>query len=210
MYIQILHPRRLICQSLGNHLSTLGYQAQCCGSTIADAVAIARQTPPNMALIDLDFDGGSGFEAARLLLLAHTKTRVIMCLPPDPAYLQLAVQTDASGYLPTDFELPELETCLQRVQDRFRYLSPAFATQLRLPIPVVDELVVEKIRNLTEREKKVLRLICRGMMQKEIAQKLGIVESTVVSFKKTIADKLGLVSRREIPFFMAPYLAFLD
>ncbi len=210
MIILILHPHQLVCQSLASHFIRLGHEASCSGLTITDAILIARQIPPDIALIDLGFDGGNGFQAAHLLLLAHVKTRVILCLPPNPAYLQMAVQTDASGYLPTDFELPELETCLQWVQDRFRYISPAFATQLRLPIPVVDPLIVEKIKNLTEREKKVLRLICRGLMQKEIAQLLGIVESTVVSFKKTIADKLGLVSRREIPFFMAPYLAFLD
>ena len=178
---------------------------------MADVILVARQIPPDTALVDLGFDGGSGFEVAHLLLLAHTKTRIILCLPPDPAYLQLAVQTDADGYLPADFDLSELEICLKRVQDWFRYVSPAFATQLRLPTSVVDpSWVVEKIKNMTEREKKVLRLIYQGLMQKEIAQKSGIVESTVVSFKKTIADKLGLVSRREISFFVAPYLTFLD
>ncbi|MCY7357276.1 MAG: hypothetical protein LH609_07350 [Rudanella sp.] len=40
-----------------------------------------------------------------LLLLTNPKTRVILCLPTDPALLQIAILTDASGYLPVNFAL---------------------------------------------------------------------------------------------------------
>jgi DNA-binding NarL/FixJ family response regulator len=209
-HLLILHPRELVCQTLANHLAPLGYVTDCSGCTVEDAVLTARQTPPDIALIDSSFDNGHGFEVAHLLLLTNPKTRVILCLPTDPTLLSIAIQTDASGYLPNDFELPELETCLHCVRDRFRYVSPTFAQLLRLPIPAADPAVVKLIEKLTVRQKDFLGLVCSGLFQKEIADKMGISEETVVSYKKDFTRRFGLSSRRDLRSFLALYRSCLD
>lgn len=117
----------------------------------------------------------------------------------------MAIQTDASGYLPPDFDLPELEICLQIVQNRFRYVSPAFAQFLQLPINVADTVIAGQIQRLTLRQKEFLRLVCTGLFQKEIAGAMGITKETVVSYKKDLTRKLQLDSRRDLRYFLAPY-----
>jgi DNA-binding NarL/FixJ family response regulator len=107
----ILHTHQLICQSLVAHLQPLDYDVHCCATTLDDAIDLARQFLPDLVLADLDFDEGDGFESARMMQLINPRTRILLALPPDGAYLPKALQTDASGYLPQKFELPELETC---------------------------------------------------------------------------------------------------
>lgn len=196
-------------QAIALHLHAAGYGATCSEPTLTQALHDAQQTPPDVALIDVTFDDNRGFQAAHCLLVASPVTRVVLCLRANPAYLLPAIQTNASGYLPPDFDWPELESCLGQVANGFRYISPRFAEWLGLPLPVYDPLIAERMKTLTKREKEVLCLVCRGYMQKEIAAALGIVESTVVSFKKSSSLKLGLGSRRDLPFFLMPYQSLL-
>lgn len=205
----VLHPHPLVSQSLITHLQPLGYDVQSCTTTLDDAVDLARQLLPDLVLADVHFDEGHGFESARMMQLINPRTRTVLALPPDKAYLPKATQTDASGYLPQKFELPELETCLQTVLDCFRYVSPAFAKLLTLPVPTIDPAVVALIEKLPIRERECLRLVSQGLMQKEIAARMGIKESTVASNKITLAQKFGLSSRRELAFFIAPYRSLL-
>lgn len=209
-HLLILHSRQSVCQSTANHLSAIGYEAQCGAPTVEEAVMTARQTAPDIALIDSSFDGGHGFEAAHLLLQANRQTRVILCLPPDPALLPMALLTDASGYLPANFDLPELDSCLHYLRDRFRYVSPTFAKLLNLPIPAAEPAVAKLIEKLTVRQKQFLRLLCEGLFQKEIADKMGITNNTVEWYKKELTLWFGLGSRRDLRYFLAPYRSLLD
>lgn len=165
---------------------------------------------PDIALVDVRFDGGNGFRVAHLLMQLNSKTRVVLVLPPKVEYLQSALLTDASGYLPDTFDLPELDICLQHLRDRFRYISPTFAAQLHFPLPTTDPAVIARLDGLSVRQKQILILTCRGLMISEIAEQLHISPDTVASHKKNIANALGLKSRRDIIYFMSSYGEWLQ
>ncbi|TAE31574.1 MAG: DNA-binding response regulator [Cytophagales bacterium] len=205
----LLHSHQLICQSLATYLQPLGYYVQCCTTTLDDALELARTFLPELILADASFDAGHGFEAARMMQVINPRIRLLVSLPPNPDYVHKALQTDASGYLPQQFELPELETCLQTVRDCFRYVSPVFTNLLALPIPTVDPTILTTLNAFSVRRKQVLVLVCRGLTTKDIASRLSMSFETVVSNKKFIATTLGLPTRRAIVFFMASYTQWL-
>lgn len=210
MRLLVLHHRQLISQSIASHTTIRGYQTLISPLSLADAKAIAQTFVPDIAIVDVEFDSGNGFRAAHLLMQLNSKLRVILVLPPKADFLQPALMTDASGYLPTDFDLPELDICLQQLEDRFRYISPTFASRLSFPLPTTDPAVIDKLDGLTKRHKQVLILVCRGLMITEIADILHLSFDTIVSHKKTIAYRLGLKSRRDLVYFMIPYGEWLQ
>jgi two-component system nitrate/nitrite response regulator NarL len=169
-----------------------------------EAVRVARDTEPDLTLLDLNMKGGSGLEILAALKDEDPARRVVMLTVSDaPEDLMAAIRAGADGYLLKDMEPEEL---LARVREALEgrtvigeALTNALATALR------DEARADKrdLRELTEREQDVLRCVASGMSNKMIARALNITEGTVKVHVKHMLKKLGFRSRVEAAVWAA-------
>ena len=103
-----------------------------------------------------------------------------------------AVKAGAVGYLLKDTKADALCQAIHAAAAGQVQLSPEAAARLVREVKLPDTP-----ENLTERETDVLRLIGKGLSNKEIAHELGIGEKTVKTHVSAILNKLGVLSRTQ-------------
>jgi DNA-binding NarL/FixJ family response regulator len=167
--------------------------------SLAEAVAVASELPPDIALIAADLAGG-GAEATRRLVARHPKVRVIvLSAAMGGEELLEAVLAGAAGYLAKDMSLERLPHAIQGV----------LAGEVALPRLHADTLLAELRRrdaareriaartgaSLTDREWDVLQLLGDDASTAEIAQRLRISQVTARRHISTLVAKLGVPDR---------------
>ena len=166
-----------------------------------EAVEVCARLSPDVVLMDVRMPGVGGIDAARRIHLADPGSRILMLtMSDDEADLFEAIKAGASGYLLKDLPGEEVTDAIRRVHDGQAIIPPSMASTLlheffRLSQdPATED--TESSR-LTDREIEVLRLVARGMVNREIAESLGIAENTVKNHVRNILEKLHLHSRVE-------------
>ncbi|WP_433248228.1 response regulator [Streptosporangium sp. CA-135522] len=157
----------------------------------ARAVRLARETRPDVALLDIRMPEMDGIEAARRILETET-TRVIMITTFDlDDYVYDALSAGASGFLLKDVRANDLADAVRTVARGDALLAPKVTGRLiaefarqRRPAPAGSPL--------TPRETEVLRLVARGLSNAEIAADLVVTEHTVKTHVARLLAKLGL------------------
>jgi len=169
------------------------------------AVQAARDTRPDVALLDLSMPGSSGMGALEKIARCCPETRVlVLSMHDDPAYLRSALAAGASGYLLKRAVDTELLAAIRAVRRGGVFVDPSLAHAF-----VHDALdkAAQKGRTprsliiLSERERQVLGLVAQGYGNREIAKEILVSVKTVETYRARIAEKLGLRTRNEIVRF---------
>jgi len=157
-----------------------------------EALAVLRETKPDLALIDIAMPGLNGLElAARVAREAPGTRLVILSMHGTPAHVAQALRAGVSGYLLKDAATGELELALRSVMRGESWLSPAVSRQ-------VVEGYVQRTGGdatpevLTARQREVLRMVAGGKSTKEIAFLLNLSVKTVETHRAQIMDRLGI------------------
>jgi DNA-binding NarL/FixJ family response regulator len=154
-----------------------------------EAVEFFRQHRPDITLMDLKMPVMGGVEAIQAIRgeFPSAKIIVLSTYEGDDDIFR-ALEAGATSYLLKD----------TLAEDLVRVIREVFAGGRPLPAPVAKRLADRMLHpDLTARELDVLRLIARGMRNKEIAAQLGIGEETTQGHVKNILSKLGLHDRTE-------------
>ena len=162
-----------------------------------EAIELARQTMPDIILMDVHMPRCTGPEATRAIKreLPHVKI-VMLTVSEEDKDLFEAIKSGAQGYLLKNLEPEQLFAILEQTQKG----EPA------LSLPMMSRILEEFQRSdepqpvqaeLTERELEVLQLVARGDSNTEIANTLVISENTVKMHLRNILDKLHLRNRIE-------------
>jgi DNA-binding NarL/FixJ family response regulator len=169
------------------------------------AVERARALRPDVVLMDVRMPDLDGISATRELLAAVAETRVLILTTfEQDDYIFGALGAGASGFLLKRTRPEELIAAIHTIALGDSLLSPSVTRR------VIDELAggpapragaVERLRELTPRERDVLELVARGLSNGEIAQTLVIEESTVKTHVKRILGKLHLRDRVQAVIF---------
>lgn len=169
-----------------------------------EAVTLALALQPDVALLDVGMPLLNGIDAAQQIVRKLPGTRVlILSMHSDEAYVTLALQAGASGYLLKDAAGQELIKAVAAVAAGQSYFSPAIA---RLMLDdyvrrVAGKQVSDRYGSLSDREREVFQLIAEGRTNKEVAEVLGISPATVETHRAHLMQKLDLHNTAELVLY---------
>ncbi|GAB3029172.1 DNA-binding response regulator [Nocardioides flavus (ex Wang et al. 2016)] len=164
------------------------------------ATELATTTAPDVILLDVRMPRRTGVEACRAIKEAVPATKIIMLTVSDEeADLYESVKNGAAGYLLKDSSIEEVAQAIRVVNEGQSLISPSMAVKLIDEFKQMSKPEREQgpALRLTERELEVLRLVAKGLNNREVAKELFISENTVKNHVRNILEKLQLHSRME-------------
>ncbi|MDX2973686.1 response regulator transcription factor [Kribbella solani] len=155
------------------------------GDEVIDA---AKNSTPDVALLDVEMPGLDGIEAAAALRTAVPEVRVLMVTTfGRPGYLRRAMEAGAAGFVVKDTPATQLADAVRRVHQGLRVVDPSLAA----------ETLVAGTSPLTGRESDVLRAARVGGTVADIAKELHLSEGTVRNHLSAAIGKTGARTRAE-------------
>ena len=164
------------------------------------ATELAVKTAPDVILLDVRMPRRTGVEACRGIKEAVPAAKIIMLTVSDEeADLYESVKNGATGYLLKDSSIEEVAQAIRVVNEGQSLISPSMAVKLIDEFKQMSKPEREQgpALRLTERELEVLRLVAKGLNNREVAKELFISENTVKNHVRNILEKLQLHSRME-------------
>jgi DNA-binding NarL/FixJ family response regulator len=170
-----------------------------------EAVDRIVELVPDLVLMDVTMPGVSGIEATRRVrsLVPSVKVAILTVSESDDD-LFAAVRAGATGYLLKEVSIEELPDAVRAVARGHSLISPSMASRLLGEFNALSRRVEEQrgtAPRLSDRELEVLRLVARGLSNKDIAAELVIAENTVKNHVRNILEKLQLRSRMEAAMY---------
>jgi DNA-binding NarL/FixJ family response regulator len=168
----------------------------------AEAIQKAEDTAPDVVLMDVRMPKRSGIDATRVIKDTIPSAKILMLtISDEEADLYEAIKAGASGYLLKEISIDEVAGAVRQVYLGQSLISPTMASKLLVEFAAMvkkrDERTHVPGPRLTERELEVLKLVAKGMNNRDIGQELFISENTVKNHVRNILEKLHLHSRME-------------
>jgi len=160
-----------------------------------DALRKAKLTLPDVVLMDISMPHMNGLEAMANLRKQVPNAKVlILTMHDSKEYIAQVVRSGARGYLLKDSAPAELVGAIKAVHAGEVYFSPSVSKVL------IEEMADGNKRSLdaplppplTDREREVLSLIAEGLLNKQIADRLGIGVRTIETHRERIMRKLDI------------------
>jgi DNA-binding NarL/FixJ family response regulator len=170
----------------------------------AEAVQKAGESLPDVVLMDIRMPKSSGIEACRAMKEVAPSSKIVMLTISDEEEdLFEAIRAGASGYLLKDIPLDEVADVVRAVHGGQSLINPSMAAKLLTEFAALNKRDQEEpaeqvpAPKLTDREMQVLKLVAKGMNNRDIAKELFISENTVKNHVRNILEKLQIHSRME-------------
>ncbi|MEW6241381.1 MAG: response regulator transcription factor [Chloroflexota bacterium] len=171
-----------------------------------EAVTLAKQTQPDIVLLDLVMPEMDGVTATPKIMEASPNSRVIILTSfGEEDKVLPAIRAGAQGYLLKDIPPAELVQAVREAYQGKVQLHPEVAKKLMALAVEKEKPAPSRATNaengLTDREQEVLQLIADGMSNRDIATKLIISEKTVKTHVSNILAKLNLDDRTQAAIY---------
>jgi DNA-binding NarL/FixJ family response regulator len=166
-----------------------------------EAIELARQHQPDVAIIDVAMKELNGIEATAAVLRCSPRTAVLMLsMHSDERYVMRAVKAGARGYLLKDSVEEDLIRAILLIQRGTAFFSPAVARLFQDARSRLSQAtqVEDRYDLLTERERQVYQLLAEGNSNKEIANRLNLSLHTVETHRARIMEKLDIHGAAEL------------
>ncbi len=169
--------------------------------TGAGVLTKVQEINPDIVLMDLGMPDMNGLEATRQVMASQYPVKVvILTMHEDEDYFFQALSAGASGYVLKEAAPEELLSAIRVVAAGGVFLYPSVAHLL------LDDYVrrarsgeeVDRLAQLTDRERSVLRLIAQGETYRKIGSELHISPRTVEKYRDILLEKLNLRDRAEL------------
>jgi len=186
---------RQLCEGMG------GFTVVAEAEEGSQAVALARETQPDVILMDIvmpDVDGG---EAIRRIMREMPAARIIaLTMYRQESYMLDAIRAGARGYLLKTVDAGELIAAIEAVSRGDYLIDPLIAarvlSEFHLSLPQLP-----RVEPLTASEMAILRLVAHGVENQEIARALNYSVYTVANRLRTIYEKLQVTNRTQAALY---------
>ena len=163
-----------------------------------EAIAVIRQTRPDVVLLDVRMPRKNGLDVLRELHASNELPPTILLTTfDDDEVLLEGVKAGAKGYLLKDVSLEVLTDAVRAVSAGGSVIRPAVTERVLRGLEQTrrDFDALSPPDPLTKREVEILRLMAGGYSNREIAGALGTAEGTVKNHASSILSKLGVRDR---------------
>ncbi|HEY7189259.1 MAG TPA: response regulator transcription factor [Vicinamibacterales bacterium] len=161
------------------------------GSTGDEAITLAKELKPTVIVMDAAMPGTNGLAATRAIMSSTPSSLILMLsMHAEETLVRQAMAAGARGYILKNALDLDLAAAVKRVAAGETVLDPALAQPAAL--------AGERNKRLTPRELEVLQLICDGLSNKEIAEKLELSANTVAVHRANIMNTLGVHKTAEL------------
>ena len=172
--------------------------------SVQEALSQARQSQPDVIVMDIRLPDGNGVEATREIRDERPETRVIMLTSyADDEAIYGSIMAGASGYLLKQTRGQNLAEAIERVARGESLLDPAVTNKVLERMRSLARGETDELSALTAQERKILGLIAEGKTNKEIAEEIFLSDKTVKNYVSSILGKLNLRRRSEAAAFIA-------
>lgn len=157
-----------------------------------EAVELAQQFSPNVAVLDVVMPQLNGLDAARRIAREAPRTKcLILSTYSHDHFLEQAITAGVSGYLTKETAASELLRAIRAVVSGRQFFSPGMSRRMTELMPAMRRNN-GLMKPLTARESEVLQLIAEGDSNKEIANKLRISIKTIEKHRQSVMQKLNI------------------
>ncbi len=176
------------------------------GRTVEEAARLVRRLRPDVVLMDYDLGPGqhrNGVDGVAAVTEGSPHTKVVMLTQYDDHRIVIdALRSGAAGYVLKSASRDELLAAIRMAHEGGALLSPGVQRRVVNELSersAISDVVAEQIReSLTDREHQVLKLLCRGLANAEIAEELHVSVSTVKTYLKSIFEKFHAADRVQV------------
>jgi len=190
LHILLADDHLIVRQGLKVLLEREGFNVVGEASDGREAVRLAQELCPDIALLDLTMPLLNGIDAGRAMLQASPKTKIVLLtMHTEDHYVLEALRAGIKGYILKTKAAEELVEAIQEVSRGKLYLTPGVSEAVVQAYLAKTELPPEP---LSPREREVLQLVAEGKTTKEVAVVLGISVKTAESHRTRIMEKLDI------------------
>lgn len=162
------------------------------------AIEAVLRLKPDVVLMDIAMPGMNGLEATREIHARSPLTRILVLTQHEnKEYILPLLHAGAVGYITKDARANELTTAIRTVYEHGAYLQPSITSALVNAL-AESAKASQPSPMLTEREIQIVQLIAEGLINREIADRLGISVKTVDTHRGNIMEKLGVHNTAEL------------
>ncbi|WP_181763529.1 DNA-binding response regulator [Streptomyces albidus (ex Kaewkla and Franco 2022)] len=154
-------------------------------ATSTDAVRLARECRPDIAVLDLEMPPGDGLKAAEEIRCELPTQIVMVTRHARPAVLRRALAAGVRGFVPKTTSAARLAEIIRDIAAGRRYVDPDIAASA----------LTEDDCPLTDRELELLRAARTGSSVAEIAAEVHLAPGTVRNYLSSAMSKLGVATR---------------
>jgi DNA-binding NarL/FixJ family response regulator len=206
--IAIIDDHPLFREGVTRSLSEIGgFEMVGEGATAQDAERIAATARPDILLLDISMPGG-GLAAVAGILADHPAQKIVMLTVSEAnADVTGALNAGVRGYVLKGVGSRALADILRNVANGESYLSPTLSARLLSDLQSLQPAdgMADRLRQLTERQAEILRLVAEGLSNKEVALRLELQEKTVKHHMTGVLSKLNARNRTEAALIMREF-----
>lgn len=166
-----------------------------------ECLNIVNKVKPDIVLLDINMPNLDGLQTLKIMRQQGMNNKVILLtINSDADYVIRAMEYKCNGYVLKDSDFDTLKNAITVVEEGEIYIEPSLTTDINSNL-VKREIVKEKLEELTTREVEVLKMLSKGLLNKEIAATLNISERTVKNHVSNIFKKINVSDRTQAAVF---------
>jgi two-component system, NarL family, response regulator DevR len=171
-----------------------------------DALRFLGENTVDVILLDIMLPGKNGFEICQDIrnLGIGTPILFLTSFNEEDTILKV-VNSGGNGFVLKEIGIEALKQAIIKTSKGETFLDPSVADKVFSCIKTLNSSPKEKLSHLSPQESRALRLVARGMTNKEIAVAMTLSENTVKNYIRNLLDKLGFNRRSQAAAFFAHY-----
>ena len=200
MKILIVDDHPLVREGLAMRIS-LHSDLEVCGEaeTEDEALALVKQTGPDLVLVDISLKSGHGIELIKRIRALDPAVKMLVVSGfQESLYAERAFRAGALGYLNKQESNEKVIEAIRTVLAGERFLSPEISRRLINQALGASDVTKTPIERLTDRELEIFRMIGEGLTSSAIANRLFLSTHTIDTHRENIKRKLAVSTAAEL------------